>query len=111
MGCGMWHPGPDALRAVREAIDDDPKGWKRVRDAKRLRDIWEFGGESLKRAPRGYHEDHPMIEDLKRKDHIVFDELPDKALTAPGLIENVSTRFRRAAPYLRWQADALGLAF
>ena len=52
-----------------------------------------------------------MIEDLKRKDHIVFDELPDKALTAPDLIENVSTRFRRAASYLRWQADALGLAF
>ena len=111
LGCGMWHPDPDALRAVREAIDDDPKGWKRVRDAKRFRDIWDLGGESLKRAPRGYQEDHPLIEDLKRKDHIVFGELPDKALTAPDLIENVSTRFRRAAPYLRWQADALGLAF
>jgi uncharacterized protein (TIGR02453 family) len=111
LGCGMWRPDPDALRAVREAIYGGPKNWKRVRDAKSLREVWHVGGESLKRAPRGYPEDHPMIEDLKRKDHIVFCELPDKTLTSAGLVDNVGARFRRAAPYLRWQANALGLAF
>ena len=72
LGCGMWHPDPKSLGAVREAMDDDPKGWKRVRDGKRFRDAWTLGGESLKRPPRGYSEDHELIEDLKRKDHIAF---------------------------------------
>jgi uncharacterized protein (TIGR02453 family) len=111
LGCGMWHPDPKALSAVRESIDEDPKGWKRVRDAKRFRDAWELGGESLKRPPRGYAEDHAFIEDLKRKDHIAFCNLSDREITAPGLVAEVVDRFRRAAPYLRWIAEAVRLDF
>ena len=62
----MWRPDRDALGAVRDEIVRDPTGWRRVRDAKRFRDAWHLGGESLKRAPRGYPDDHPLIEDLKR---------------------------------------------
>jgi uncharacterized protein (TIGR02453 family) len=28
MGAGVWHPGADALRAIRAAIVKDPRGWK-----------------------------------------------------------------------------------
>jgi uncharacterized protein (TIGR02453 family) len=111
LGCGMWRPDADALRAVREAIVEDPKGWKRVRDGKRFGEGWELGGESLKRPPRGYPDDHPMLDDLKRKDHIAFCELTDKQVVAADLIDRVAEQYRRAAPYLRWQAAALDLAF
>jgi uncharacterized protein (TIGR02453 family) len=111
LGCGMWRPDPESLHAVRDAIVDDPKNWKRVRDAKRFRESWELGGASLKRAPRGCPADHPMIEDLKRTDHIAFTEFPDRVVVDPDLIEKVAGLYRGAAGYLRWQAQALDLPF
>ena len=111
LGCGMWRPDPDSLRAVREAIVDDPQRWARVRNAKRFRDSWELGGASLKRAPRGYPADHPMIEDLRRTDHIAFTEFPDRIVVDPNLIETVAGLYRGSAAYLRWQAQALDLPF
>ena len=32
LGVGMWHPEREALAAIRQAIVDDPKAWRRVRD-------------------------------------------------------------------------------
>ncbi len=111
LGCGMWRPDRDALLAVRQAIVDDPKVWKRIRDGKKFRGVWDPGGESLKRAPRGYPQDHPMIDDLKRTDHIAVCELPAKVVTDPGLIDTLAAHYRAAAPFLRWQAEALDLEF
>jgi uncharacterized protein (TIGR02453 family) len=111
LGCGMWRPDPDSLRAVREAIVEDPKRWARVRDAKRFRESWGLGGASLKRAPRGCPVDHPMIEDLKRTDHMAFTEFPDRMVVHPNLIETVAGLYRKSAAYLRWQAQALDLPF
>ena len=111
LGCGMWRPDADSLRSVRETMVEDPKTWKRVRDGKRFREVWDPGGDSLKRPPRGYADDHELIEDLKRKDHIAICELPDKYVVSPDLVADVSDRYRRAAPYMRWQAEALDLPF
>jgi len=111
LGCGMWRPDREALNAVRQAIVDDPGGWRRVRDAKPFRAAWAIGGASLKRAPRGFSEDHPLIEDLKRTDHIAYCEFPDKLVVDPELVKTVAGRFRKAANYLRWQARVLDLAF
>jgi len=111
LGCGMWRPDRDALATLRDDIVDDPKGWVRVRDAKGFREQWGLGGSSLKRSPRGYPDDHPLIEDLRRTDHIAFCDLPDKVVVDPDLIGKVAGRYRKAKTYLRWQARALDLAF
>jgi uncharacterized protein (TIGR02453 family) len=111
LGCGMWRPDRDALATLRDDIVDDPQGWVRVRDAKGFCEQWSLGGSSLKRAPRGYPDDHPLIEDLRRTDHIAFCELPDKFVVDPDLIGKVAGRYRKAKTYLRWQARALDLAF
>jgi hypothetical protein len=61
MGAGLWHPGADALRAIREAIVKDPLAWKHA-----SRSGLSHDEASLKRPPRGFDRDHPLIEDLKR---------------------------------------------
>ena len=111
LGAGMWHPDAPSLTAIRQAIDEEPKGWKRVSRAKRLRDYWEPSGESLKRPPRGYDVDHPLIEDLKRKDHISVCNLRPSDVSDPDLIDLVSERFRRTKPFLDWLATTLGMPF
>jgi len=111
LGAGMWRPDGAALSGVRRSIDEDPKGWKRVRDAKRFVADWELAGDRLKRPPRGYPADQPMIEDLKRKDHIALRNLGRRDVTRSDLIEFVAGRFERARGYMAWLAEATGMAF
>jgi len=111
LGCGMWRPASDALKAVRRSIVEEPKSWKRAIGGKRFVEHWELGGESLTRPPRGFAADHPLIEDLKRKDFIAFTEFADQEVLASAFPRSAAERFRAAKPFLRWQADALGLLF
>ena len=47
-----------------------PTAWKRARNAKAFKTHFELEGESLVRAPKGFDPEHPLIEDLRRKDFI-----------------------------------------
>jgi uncharacterized protein (TIGR02453 family) len=111
LGAGMWRPDSASLSAVRETIDRDPKGWKRVRDGKRFQTVWELTGDSLKRPPRGYEADHPMIEDLRRKDWIAGCDVSVRDVTRADLVKLVADHFGRARGYLAWLAEAIGMPF
>ena len=111
LGAGMWRPDGPSLTAVRRAIDDDPKGWKRIRDGKRFSAMWKLSGDSLKRPPRGYAADHPMLEDLKRKDFIAVCDLTEKDVIRTDLVKFVGERFGRSRDFLAWLADAIDLPF
>jgi uncharacterized protein (TIGR02453 family) len=111
LGAGMWHPEASALSAVRETIAADPKHWQRIRDGKRFRKHWSLAGDSLKRPPRGYTEDQPCADDLKRKDHIAIVSLTAKQVTSENFLDLVSERFAEAKAYMAFQAAALGLPF
>jgi uncharacterized protein (TIGR02453 family) len=109
LGAGMWHPESGALKAVREAIAADRAGWKKVRDGKAFRNRWDLRGDSLKRAPKGFDPEDPMIEDLRRKDHIAVADLDPEILTSPDLLKTLTDHFRAAKPYMAFQAKALKL--
>ncbi|HKD00507.1 MAG TPA: TIGR02453 family protein [Methylomirabilota bacterium] len=106
MGAGLWHPGADALRAVREAIVRDPRGWKQARRVGLSHDE-----ASLKRPPRGFDPDHPLVEDLKRQSFTTGVEFSERQACAPDFPARYVTACRRATPLMRFLAKALGLAF
>jgi uncharacterized protein (TIGR02453 family) len=97
-GAGMWHPDSPSLRKIREAIVEDPQAWKRTVGAKRFRDAYVLEGDRLKRAPRGFDPDHPLVEDLKRKDFIGVAKLPQKMITDRKLPEQLAKVFRTGTP-------------
>lgn len=111
LAAGMWHPESSALRAVREAIAADPTAWKKVRDGKAFRRRFELAGDSLKRAPKGFDPEHPMIEDLRRKDHIAVANLTEEQITADDFLKLVMDHFKSARAYMAFQTTALDLAF
>ena len=111
LGAGMWHPDSQALAGVRRAIDEEPSAWKRVRDNKRFREVWTLEGDSLKTAPRGYAKDHPLLDDLRRKDHIAVVRLKKSDVTRQDLVPYLAKCFAAARPYMAWQAKALGMQF
>jgi len=111
LGGGVWRPAPDALQRIREAIVKDPKGWRAASSPKGLGADAAFHGEALKRAPRGFDENHPCIEDLKRKDFALGFSLSHREVVGPRALSTVVEGYRRMSPFMRFLCKALGLPF
>jgi uncharacterized protein (TIGR02453 family) len=111
LGVGLWHPGSEELGKIRRHIDRQQGDWKKARDGKKFSDQFALGGESLKRAPRGYAEDHPLIGDLKRKDFIAARDVAVKETRDSGFVDLVGASFRSSAPFMRFLCDALEVPF
>jgi uncharacterized protein (TIGR02453 family) len=101
MGAGIWRPDPDVLKQVRDAIVAGPALWKRVSRA--LDD-----GERLARPPRGYDPEHPLIEDLKRKQFIVSHSFGEKDASKAGFRARYAAACRGAVPLLKFLTEAVG---
>ena len=102
---GAWHPDPRSLAKIRDAIAWKSVEWKKVKHG------LELGGDSLSRAPRGYPENHPMIDDLKRKDFIASIDLNESQVCGANLLREVTVAARKLAPLVGFLARAEGLQF
>ena len=110
-GCGVWRPAGPALRRIRESIDEDPAAWKLASRGARFRDAFELTGDSLVRAPKGYGIDHPLIEDLRRKDFIGMARLDAETLTSGDFLDTFATLCRAGVPFQRWLCRALKVPY
>ena len=104
-GVGLWRPDAPALGRIREAIVDDPGSWRGASEGLRL------AGDSLKRAPAGVDPEHPLIEDLRRKDFIAVVELTQRDVCSRGLLERFAGTCEEGAPLVRFLCGALDLAY
>ena len=111
MGVGLWRPETKAAYAIRDRIDQDPDSWKKAARGKRFTDVFTMTGDSLSRPPKGYAADHPLIEDLKRKDFIASTRLTQKQVTSDHFMEDFTDYCRRAVPFMRFLCDAVGVPF
>ena len=111
VGLGMWHPDGTALRKVRDRIVESPEVWREAVGDEVFRDTFELEGERLKRAPRGYDADHPLIEDLKRKDFIGGHKVPDSFVLDRELPDRLTSLFAAGTPFMRFLCEAVGVAF
>lgn len=110
-GAGIWRPDGPTARRIREAIDADPAGWRRATRGKRFSATWKLAGDSLKRPPQGYPADHPLVEDLMRKDFIATVGLRQADVTAAGFAESYGRTCADAAPFVRFLCRAVGVPF
>ena len=111
LGSGVWHPDAPSLRRIRQRIVDNPRAWMRATQAPAFRGVFELDGETLTRPPRGIDPSHPLIEDLKRTDHIATGPLSAKEATSVRLLDVLDKRFTASRAYLGFLCDALGVPF
>ena len=102
---GVWQPDPRALAQIRDAIAWKPEEWKRAKRG------LELGGDTLSRPPRGYGADHPLIEDLKRKDFVASVEFAQKDICGPRFMEHFLRGAKKMVPLLRFLSEAVKLRF
>ncbi len=111
MGIGLWRPESKVAQAIRHHIHEHPAEWKRASRGKRFTDVFTVTGDSLKRAPRGFDEDHPLITDLKRKDFIASTRLTQGQIVSDHFLEDFSGNCKRAAPFMQFLCEAMDLPF
>jgi uncharacterized protein (TIGR02453 family) len=111
LGVGMWRPESKALNAVRTRISEEPDEWAGVKGDQSFRRHFDLGGEALTRPPRGFDKDHPMIEDLKRKDFIAIKEMSVDEASRPRFQQKVETAFEAATPFMGFLCSAVDVPF
>ncbi|MEM1202587.1 MAG: DUF2461 domain-containing protein [Acidobacteriota bacterium] len=111
MGLGIWHPDSPSLRKIRDAIVDDPAAWKRAKNAKAFRDTFELLGDSLKNAPRGFDKEHPLVDDLKRKDFLGGCDLTEDDILADDFVDRFTERCRAGSSLMRFLCKAVDVPY
>lgn len=111
MGVGLWRPETKVAYAIRQHIDEEQAAWKRASRGKRFADVFSVEGESLKRPPKGFDEEHPLIDDLKRKDFIASTRLTQKSITSDSFMDDFADDCKRAAPFMKFLCEAVGVPF
>jgi uncharacterized protein (TIGR02453 family) len=110
VGGGLHHPAPDQLERFRAAVADG----RRARGFEQAVSSAEAAGlaliePELKRAPRGYPNDHPRAARLRLKRLTVYRRHPLEGwLHTPRCDRIVKSELEAAAPLVRWLADKVG---
>lgn len=111
MGGGLFHPDSQRLYQVRTAIAEHPEKWRKAIAGKNFQQHCTFWGESLKRPPQGYIADHPLIEDLKRKDFVVTIALTPAQLCGTRFMREFTDNCRIISPMAGFLSKAIGVAW
>lgn len=109
MGAGIWHPETAVARQIRAAILEHPDKWKKAMKSPAFaKHGFTLDGESLKRPPAGVEADHPLVEDLKRKDFIILGDLSEKEVCAPDFPKVFADKCRSTATFVKFLSQAVG---
>ena len=100
---GLWMPEPPVLQAIRERISAKPAEWKKASG-----DL-DHAEDALKRPPRGFGADDPMIEDIKRKSFTSSVMLTEKQVTGPDLVKVFVADCRTLAPLMKFLSASAGV--
>ena len=111
VGVGIWRPDAPALAKIRDGIVTYSKQWLAASQDKPFKKHFQFSGESLKNPPRGYAKDHPLIDDLKRKDFIAITPITAKTVTSTRLKAKVIEQFKRGSPLMKFLCQSLELNY
>ncbi|MCH8982612.1 MAG: TIGR02453 family protein [Acidobacteria bacterium] len=113
-GVGLWHPETAVTRRIRQAMNDDPAGWKKAAKGKAFTNTWsttQDDDEMLKRVPKELDADHPYADDLRMKSFIAGSRLSQSMVTSNGFDVELARMFQKADNFTRFLCDAIGVAF
>ena len=111
MGGGMWMPEGAQLAQVRQEIDYDLAGFKKIITSKKFKEI--YGGLSsdkeyvLSRVPKGFEADNPAAEYLKFKSFVATAPVNDMDLTDNNLIVKTVKAYETLQPLVAFLNEAI----
>ena len=109
MGGGVWGPSPEILKMIRQEIDYNSAGLKKIIHAKEFSKYFgEIAGNKLARPPKGYDADNPNIELLKFKQLYVQRNFDDDLVLSKQLIPEILKTYKAALPFFGFFDTVMG---
>ncbi len=109
VGGGIYMPNGDQLKNIRTAIAEHSQEFLSIiKDKKFLAQFKKIDGTKLQRVPKGFEENHPMIEWLKLKQFFVGVSLPEKKCYEKNFVKEVATICEKASPLVHFLQEACG---
>ncbi len=90
------------LTNIRHAIAEDPEFWMSIIREKDFAETYEIEGESLKRPPKGFDADHPLIDEIKRKDFVGVCRLSEKQALAPDFMFSLAEIWGKSRRFMEF---------
>ena len=112
-GVGMWRPETKVARQIREAIAEDPAGWKKATRSKAFTDAWDLDPgdeEKLKRVPKEFAES-TYADDTRMRSFIASHAMTQKAVTSPDFDAELAGLFKRGSNFTAFLCQAIGLPY
>ena len=113
-GVGLWTPETKVAHQIRDAIYEDPDGWKKASRYKSFTNVWSLDAEQedrLKRVPKQYDADFPYADDLRMKSFIAGHRFTQKAVTSPEFDAELAKAFKAGSNLNAFLCTAIGLPY
>ncbi len=96
VGGGIYMPGPEVLKKIRQEIYFNPAAFRSIIEEK---DFNRFFGklseeDRLKRPPRDFPADYPDMDLLMYKSYVCGHSLSDQDVVSPGMAGKITNAFR-----------------
>ncbi len=110
-GGGLYMPGPEELKKLRQEIDYNFAGFKKIIGSKKFRSVYGDLDKSaeflLSRVPKGYEPGNPAADYLKLKSFIAMVKLNDTDLTSKNLVKKTVSAFEALQPLIEFINESL----
>ncbi len=100
IAAGIYMPEREQLLAIRIQLLEQHAEFRRLLSGKKLRKVMDLDLDraALTRPPKGFAADHPGIDLIKQQQWGMLARLPAEVALSKGLVSEIVTRFRLAAP-------------
>jgi uncharacterized protein (TIGR02453 family) len=111
-GGGIWMPEPNELKKVRQEIDYNLAGFKKIISSKKFKLVYGDLDRSpeflLSRVPKGYEPDNPAADYLKLKSFVAISFFSDSDLTSKDLVKKTAAAFEALQPLILFINNCMG---
>ena len=112
VAAGLWHSPSPVQRQVRQFIVDNPSGWKAAAHGAAFRKRFDLDdSEMLVRVPKGYPDDFPYRDDLRRRNFVAERAIDDDTMLGPRLKQELAKDLAGLAPFVDYLCASLDLEF
>jgi len=107
-GGGIYMPDGRQLKTIRQTIAGNAKEFLAILSRPSFRRKFSsLEGEQLRRPPKGFPSDHPMVEWLKYKSYFTGTQLEEKKCHSPRFVDGVISIYSELLPLVRFLNHAL----
>lgn len=99
LGGGIYRPEAAILKSVRNEISFNHEIFCNLINQPKFKEFFnELEGDKLKRPPKGFDPEHPVVELLKHKDWVMMHKMEDKKITQKNFKAHCLQVFQEMKP-------------